>query len=393
MKNWSGIPRCGTNAIFHTRNGLDIPSISSLYEEAHCVSHAATRLKGDATVNHILDCRVERESAWTRKGSTTVRAEEVYNEALQQTTVAGYIPEGDRWERQRNNAITEVKEAVKSQVRYDNEKHWGDHIKKLIKQGELLELAKCQNTDLTWKSYIFNLKKGTLKFILNATIDCLPHNANLRQWGRSQTDSCPLPGCGLRQTTAHILSNCKTALNQLRYNFRHDSVLTYISQVLDKSRFEAYVDIPGHKTANNGTIPAHVGIVSLDRPDIVVLDNNSKKIFYFELTCPNEKNESDAHLRKQNKYAYLLTDTTSYSPSVIPFEIGSKGYVSKPNNDRLKTLHKFCKKGLKLKTFVDTISAIAVNCSYFIFLNRNEPNWPEVPPLTSPFTHANSNTT
>ena len=97
-----------------------------------------------------------------RDPRTTVRAEEVYNEALHQNTVGGIIPEGVRWERQRNNAITEVKEAVKTQVRYDNEKQWGEHIKQLIKQGDLLELAKCQNTDLTWKSYIFNLKKGTL---------------------------------------------------------------------------------------------------------------------------------------------------------------------------------------------------------------------------------------
>ena len=47
MKKWAGLPRCATNAIFHTRNGLNIPSISSLYEMAHCVSHAATRLNGD----------------------------------------------------------------------------------------------------------------------------------------------------------------------------------------------------------------------------------------------------------------------------------------------------------------------------------------------------------
>ena len=320
----------------------------------------------------------------------TVRAEEVYKEALEYNTVDGSIPEGERWEKQRRKKIEEIKESVKTQTKFDNEKQWGEHVQSLIKQGNLLELAKCQNTDLTWKSYIFNLKKGTLKFILNATIDCLPTNANLKQWGKSSTDRCPLAGCGLRQTTGHILSSCKIALNQLRFNFRHDSILTYLSQVLDKTRFEVYVDIPGHQTVNNGTIPAHVGIITLDRPDIVILDKNNNNIFYFELTCPSEKNESDAHLRKQNKYAYLLTDTTSFSPSVIPFEIGAKGFVSKPNRDRLKTLHKFCKKGITLKTLINTTSAIAVNCSYFIFINRNEPTWPAVPPLTSPFAYNNT---
>ena len=39
---------------------------------------------------------MERESAWVRKKSVTVRAEEVYNEALDYTTVAGILPEGER---------------------------------------------------------------------------------------------------------------------------------------------------------------------------------------------------------------------------------------------------------------------------------------------------------
>ena len=105
-----------------------------------------------------------RESEFTRKTSLTVRAEEVYQESLSFTTI-DVIPQGERWEKQRRQKIEEVKEAVKSRVRYDNEKIWSDHVKNLVKQGHLLELAKCQNTDFAWKSFIFNLKKGTFKFI------------------------------------------------------------------------------------------------------------------------------------------------------------------------------------------------------------------------------------
>ena len=78
------------------------------------------------------------------------------------TTIDG-IPQGERWEKQRREKIEEVKEAVKSQVRYDNEKVWSDHVKNLVKQGHLLDLAKCQNKDLTWKSFIFDLKKRDTK--------------------------------------------------------------------------------------------------------------------------------------------------------------------------------------------------------------------------------------
>ena len=149
-----------------------------------------------------------------------LRAEEVYTEALSFTTVAGTVPEGERWEKERNKKINEIKEAVKTRVHFDNEKQWGEHVNSLVKQGDLLELAKCQNMDLNWKSFIFNLKKGTMKFILNATLDTLPTNANLKQWGKSPTDKCPLPGCGVRQTTAHLLSSCRVSVDQGRMTFR-----------------------------------------------------------------------------------------------------------------------------------------------------------------------------
>ena len=62
--------------------------------------------------------------------------------------------------------------------------------------------------------------------------------------------------------------------------------------------------------------------------------------------------------------------------SVHPFEVGSHtGYISRENKDRLKKLHKFCKKDIKLKQLKNNISAIAVLSSYFIFNNRNIESW------------------
>ena len=302
-----------------------------------------------------------------------------------QTFFNGIIPEGERWDKQRRKKIEEVKQSVKDRVSYDQEKEWGAHINTLVKQGNLLSLAKCQNTDLNWKSYIFNLKKGTMKFILNSTLDTLPHNVNLKAWGKSPSDRCPLPGCGGRQSTCHILSTCAVSRNQGRMTWRHDNILTYFSQVVDKSKYEVYIDIPGHKTASAGTIPAEVGLVTLDRPDIVILDRKENCLHFWELTVSFETNFDFAHTTKQNKYAYLLTDVTTFKPSVTAFEIGARGFVSKQNGERLKLLHKFCKPGLKLKQFVDNISAISVNSSYFMFINRKEGVWCEPPPLCAPF--------
>ena len=66
----------------------------------------------------------------------------------------------------------------------------------------------------------------------------------------------------------------------------------------------------------------------------------------------------------------------TYKVSVHPFEVGSNtGYLSRENKDRLKKLHKFCKKDIKLKKLKQNISAIAVLGSYFIFNNRNMETW------------------
>ena len=80
-----------------------------------------------------------------------------------------------------------------------------------------LQLAKCQHTDITWKPYIFNMKKGSMKFILNATLDHLPHNSNLKKWGKSPSNWCPLPGCNMQQTTLPILEGCPVNLGYRKF--------------------------------------------------------------------------------------------------------------------------------------------------------------------------------
>ena len=69
---------------------------------------------------------------------------------------------------------------------------WRDHIKSLTVQGNTLALAVAEQCDLSWKSFMFDLKHGTMKFLLNASIDTLPTQANLKGWKKSVSDMCPL---------------------------------------------------------------------------------------------------------------------------------------------------------------------------------------------------------
>ena len=78
MKKWASIPPCATNSIFHLKYALDIPTVTSVYEEAHYVTHTDARLKSDNLVNHALDSKIDRESNYTRKQSITVVSENTF---------------------------------------------------------------------------------------------------------------------------------------------------------------------------------------------------------------------------------------------------------------------------------------------------------------------------
>ena len=67
IKKWPGVPRSGTNLVFHMSQGLGIHSIKSLYEETHALDHSAMRLKGDELVNTALDNAITRESKFVRE--------------------------------------------------------------------------------------------------------------------------------------------------------------------------------------------------------------------------------------------------------------------------------------------------------------------------------------
>ena len=408
LKKWAGLPRCATNAILHLDTALNIKKISTLYKETHAVSHASTRLKGDSRVNLALDNRLARESNYTRKQSITVESEKFYRSAFGRNTVQGEIPgttpENVQLSQDPVNLsfteeicqtpapsptclepptkfINDVKLDVKAMVSVEQNEATFNHVRTLIKQGKFLELSKCEQTDATWQGYIYNLPKGTMKWVLNASIDTLPTKVNLKQWGKVNNDKC---FCGQRQTLNHILNCCKVSLNQGRYTYRHDNILTYIAKCLDHDKFTCYIDIEGHQTPAGGTLPPNVIVTTL-KPDIVIIDKKAKSINIFELTVPGEGRLDISHKLKKEKYQHFETDISTYSATVTPFEIGSNtGFINRDNKLHLHKLHKYCKRDIKLKSFKNNISAISVSSSYYLFNFRNIESWEKTDPILAP---------
>ena len=343
----------------------------------------------------MIDNKLERESQYIRTQSVTVLSEQTYQSALNRNLVQGEIPTNPADLTLSSGPVltlpdtepsfqfvSEVKQDAKTQIISDDKEHTYEYVRTLVKQGKILELSYLEQSDATWKSYLFNLPKGTMKFLLNAQLDTLPTKANLKQWGKRTSENC---FCGKKQTLNHILNCCKRALDDGRYTFRHDSILAYISNCLDREKFVVYVDIEGSKTAAGGTMPPEAAVTNL-KPDIVILDRKTKTLSIFELTVPNESRIEVSHNLKAEKYQHFLTDVTQFKPFVIPFEIGSvSGHISLENKPRIAKIHKFCKPNIKLKNFMQNISAISVLSSYYIFNCRNTELWDTPNFIPAPF--------
>ena len=144
-----------------------------------------------------------------------------------------------------------------------------------------------------------------------------------------------------------------------------------------------YADIPGF-TLNGGTIPPDI-LVTSERPDLVFLDRSKKAIHIYELTCRFEKNIDSAYLRKNGNYNDLKSDLeeAGCTTSLTPFELGSRGYVTKRNYATLTEITKKVSKPVKYKKLITELSKISLLCSFSIYQARCQPTWQD-PPFLHP---------
>ena len=185
--------------------------------------------------------------------------------------------------------------------------NWNNKVKKLTFQGDFINLLIEEESNITWKSICHNIPKGILSFALKASVNGLNTPDNLKRWGIRKLDKCDI--CGNYANLEHILNWCNTARDQGRTKWRHDSILNYMAQEINKvkpSEVTLYTDLP-EQSCNGGTIPADV-IQTSQRPDIVLLNRKDNSIILMELTVSFEKNIESAHLKKTSRYRDLTSD-------------------------------------------------------------------------------------
>ena len=129
LKKWLGIQKHGVTdtAIFHPYM-LCVKAPSQLYKEAHAGNYAIVRTKGDKIVNHALDSRLERETAWTRKNSTLVEVDKMWK-TYQEKTPTNSAQDEESYEVQIKD-VKIAKKFMKDSVKQQTLCEWNTRVKK-----------------------------------------------------------------------------------------------------------------------------------------------------------------------------------------------------------------------------------------------------------------------
>ena len=337
-------------------------SISKLAERARVAAHARMRQKADSNVQAVLDARVFRESELKYDSvKHSARAENLYQEAKN----AFPLLQGKK-----------LVDAAKSLVNTKHEKAILDFLAGKKVQGKFAEIVELQRQDPFYHTVMYDLPHGQLSWLMRACVDCLPSYRNLRRWGKVLSDKCAL--CNEGETMRHALTGCNTAVNQGRFDLRHDSILLHIVKQMRESKQHTekriIADVPGFRLPDGGTVPPELLVTNL-RPDIVLIEEKTNAVELFELTsCADSRdNITNAQDRKQRRYRNLKTDLNA---KLQCFEVCALGNI--PSHAR-NTIRYLVGKKAARDTF-KKLAKIAISSSYYIFNRRRDTEW-NSPPL------------
>ena len=263
---------------------------------------------------------------------------------------------------------------------------------------------------LSWKE-LWKWEPARTSCLIRSTYDVLPSAANLVRWGVSEDDKCK---CGQYGSLRHTLSNCELGLKGGRYTWRHDQVLRVISKALEEKinrinagklpQKEVLKEVKFHsegrrcpKTVGSGMVKVRDKrwdgkwqiasdldellvfpiVATLQRPDIVIWNEERKIVHLLELTVPWESNMYAAEERKELRYENLLIECEEqgWSASHSHLGVGARGYVDR------KLLNLFRREmgftTIEVKQLRERLQEAAEKASLFIWLKREDDTWLE----------------
>ena len=281
-------------------------------------------------------------------------------------------------------------------------------------QGCYLRFKDVDPFDLSWRHLIGTRNPRLITWVLNATINSVVTPDLRRLWGLISLADCPL--CGHHQASLfHILVGCRVALEQLRYSWRHDSVLATLEgplrRRLESHNASPFIESPRFiefrtacdqkksvqrrpKVVKSGSpllgpatdwkiqidytkkpvpFPVHICVTD-QRPDIVLYSDSLQTVILVELTCPAEENIADARLRKSVKYTPLKQQIVDngWKCHLWTIEVGARGLVA---GSVRRCLQRLGFKNTVARSLIRNVSVCVSRCSFAIYKSYRVQKW------------------
>ena len=258
-----------------------------------------------------------------------------------------------------------TKQVLKS-IQHDHEERINNT---LLSQGLVISYIiknSCQKLKGLWSSVQQNLPRNIFNFSVKYLINTLPTRKNLCRWALSQSSNCSF--CLQSETLQHVVSSCKSYLDEGRYTWTHNSVLLFLANTFSSlNKCTVYADLPSFLS------PCLITGDSF-RPDLLLLTDN-KILYILELTVGFETNIQNNSDRKTAKYSSLINDLSpSYSKVVfVNLSMGAIGVMGSSCNSLLSLLHELHFDKTITKRIIMKAMNISIRSSYYIFCRRNKP--------------------
>ena len=267
--------------------------------------------------------------------------------------------------------------------------------------------------DMSWSS-LFRMGDSMVGFLLRAVYGTLVTPSLAVKWDEAEDGMCRLCATEVG-TVQHILSGCKVALEQGRYTWRHDKVLIQIQNqvayhldnrvnnpkrpVSTQKRDIPFVragakgkEMPNRQYRSgmgilteardwvlladvNGQLkfPSEVATTRL-RPDLIIYSTSTKRIVWWELTCPCEERISAAHELKLDRYSELQVECqeNGWSCYNMAVEVGARGVVA---DSLIKAAAAIGMRGRAQKKLIRDVSMEACHCSKWLYWLCGRKEW------------------
>ena len=135
-----------------------------------------------------------------------------------------------------------AKQVLKS-IQHDHEEHINNT---LLSQGLVISSIikhSCQNLEGLWSTLQQNLPRNIFNFPVKYLNNALPTRKNLCRWSISLSSTCSF--CLQSETLQHVISSCKSYLDEGIFVWRHNSVLLFLANTFSSLiQCTVYADLP-----------------------------------------------------------------------------------------------------------------------------------------------------